>query len=1001
MTSGDQPSKLDAHREGDHWMTRLDDWQERLARHFGQLRDARVAAGGDHPVFALEHGLETDDIKALVTALNEEITHGPPSPQHALVWIVYATEIGYRYSGDEYWQTFETEMPAWTLNGERIWVRDRYQAFQREYTGAEPTGAWADHFSIICWPITHAILPRDLQRQLSQQLYNMRHSLTAELLESPAELGELIRARSWSATSRFRNLAQDPTLIGQIAAALLLQGATSERGLIHEATLRRIGEDLDRERRARAWLQSARQAARDRVRIRGISPGASATQSSRRCAVAARDDAAVLGIEPRLILHPTESTQMSWDVSLDIPDLSPLLTRLPGSRETLTNTRCRVTGARGRPLARGRCLYGHQRVLLARWPRADELLLKFEIADRQLEYLLSAECMLRPGPSWLFRIASDGLAYESRSLRVRAGERYILATDEPLVDAEHDFAQPITLQCEGVHGVLLDLPTAFSASVEEALAVLGLGCSKTIEIWPAGLSAALWDGNGYAEWTPVERPCLAILSNHPLPGLCISVDEGEEHRLELGPLSPGRAVFVELPALPVGPHTVYLSPAGALGVDMGLLGQLDVVIRDQDARSWSPGLVASGPLIADVSPFAPTLEELWEGRIDLSLKGPSGRVATCQVLMLERYDAVVMRVENLPEVSLPMTSDAWRRYFKAHIQGNEEAQAFYDVVRACEICFRADELGSFTLRCEREFRPLRWSVRRLGQRYVVRLVDDSGGIDAPTTTRIAFETPMEHEPLGSVLEHEVPDSGGLYVARIPGLVAAIVVPPFVRNFDELRCSPRMELREGDVDALRDAIAFARLWGEARLTDNVLSASRQHLVLRALTGHLFCAIGGSHWATAERSFERHPDRLDELKRAVSRLREEFGLGAALRLDVEELALISCEQRSRRLASLGTTFLGLPSGILSAPNAGETSGCHVPPVDTDYLSELALRLASDPARVEAWAGRRLLPGLASLLEVPTLARAARFLVLAIDSRAQGGNAEGNLYAGWNWE
>jgi hypothetical protein len=91
-------------------------------------------------------------------------------------------------------------------------------------------------------------------------------------------------------------------------------------------------------------------------------------------------------------------------------------------------SRCMVAGAAGRPLARGRCLHGSQHVVLSKWPREDEVLLRFEQTDPQLEYLLRTECLLRPGPTWLFRIATDGLAYECRSLRVRPGARYIIVS---------------------------------------------------------------------------------------------------------------------------------------------------------------------------------------------------------------------------------------------------------------------------------------------------------------------------------------------------------------------------------------------------------------------------------------------------------------------------------------------------------------------------------------------------------------------------------------------
>src|SRR3712207_7713201 len=68
-------------------------------------------------------------------------------------------------------------------------------AFKRQFAGATPSGRWAEHFSIIAWPITHAILPRDLQQQLARILYDLRHSFSARSEER--RVGKECRSR-WS-----------------------------------------------------------------------------------------------------------------------------------------------------------------------------------------------------------------------------------------------------------------------------------------------------------------------------------------------------------------------------------------------------------------------------------------------------------------------------------------------------------------------------------------------------------------------------------------------------------------------------------------------------------------------------------------------------------------------------------------------------------------------------------------------------------------------------------
>jgi hypothetical protein len=686
-------SRVATEEQADEAMTDLASWHARLAQHFEQLGAARRAAGGDRPIFALEHGLEATEVQAVAAAVRAHIARAAPSMGHALAWIVYAAEIGYGYAGDEYWQTFEEQTPGWTVRGDRYWIRDCYHMFAREYGGARPSGAWAAHFSIICWPITHAILPRDLQRQLARILYELRHSFSAELFESPPQLGEFIAARSWNATSRFQNLAQETHLLGQIAAALLLQGQFGTGALIHPATLQRIGADLDRERRAREWLCGARRFAQERATIRGLALGGGAASSPVCRPDEARAEVAALGIEPRLVLRPRASDASRWELSIEIPDLSHLLFRFPKTRDVLTGSRCVVAGASGRPLARGRCLHGAQRVTLSRWPREDEVLLQFEQTDAQLEYLLRAECLLRPGPRWLFRIATDGLAYESRSLRVRPGERYVLVTTAAPVAAS-DYVHPVELECDGVHGALLELPTALTGDWEEALRRLGLGQAKTVEVWPAGLGAVVWDGEGHGEWLASERPCLAIRTDYPIAALVVSMGTDPDLALELTAVTPGEPIFVQLPQLPVGLHTVRVCTRSSGSAEVEPLGDLDVIMRIREARPWSPGVSARGPLVVQIDPAAPTLEQLWEGRVELSVRGPTGRHVKCSVSLRETESGAATVTQRLPPLPLPVTPDIWRRHFEKHFQETREAPAAYDTARVCEIEFTCEELVS-------------------------------------------------------------------------------------------------------------------------------------------------------------------------------------------------------------------------------------------------------------------------------------------------------------------
>ena len=974
----------------------LTEWNAHLQRHFEELRRQRVAAVGDKPIFVLEHGLGTRELENLTTEIRSQIVAGPPEDGHGLPWIVYAAELGYRYSGDEYWQTFEEETPGWLAHGDRYWIRRCFQRFHKQLGGAKPSGPWAEHFSIICWPITHAVLPIDLQRQLARILYELRHSFSADLFASPTKLGEFIAARSWNATSRFQKLAEEPQLVGQIATALLFHGDSGTRGLLHPATLARISQDLDHERRARDWLRAAQKSALERAHIRGLAFGrATARPVEKRDE--ARAEVAALGIEPRLILRPAVPTGTQWDVSLEIPDLSGLLFRFPGTRETLTGSRCVVAGAAGRPLARARCLHGSQQVPLDRWPQPDEVLLKFERDDEQLDFLLRTECLLRPGPNWLFRIASDGLAYELRSLRVRAGERYLLVTTATALSPGAN-VHSVQIACAGVSGVLIEVPDAIDSDLEDRLRRIGLSPAKSIEVWPAGLAAVTWDGEGHGEWLASERACLGIRSDHEISSLVVSMSDGVDLPLELKSITAGQTVFVELPQLPVGLHKVRVHTRDQSGA-IEPLGDLDVMMRIREARPWAPAASPHGPLLVQIDPPNPTLEQLWEGHVEVSITGPPGRHVRCRTSLFEADDRASLAAIQLPPLPLPIDRDEWARHFEQHFRKRPQIQSAYDEARGCTLDFTAEELGAFTLRCQRELTVVRWALRRTGNEFRVRLIDDSGDGEAPTVARYAYETPIAQERLGNTPSQVVPASGGLYVAHRSDFTAAVIVPPAVRTLADLRCAPVIHNSHRSTESVLRLVDGFRLWAHARLPGDLISTMRQKTVLQAMVTEIFRLIGGDAWARAESSVVGTSRSLSELARVVWQRREDAPFLSALEADWEGFISGNSKERVRRLTSLAQRWKLVPAGpsrlsggttVIARPDGAD---------DAASVIESALRLASDPASL-APPDNNLRMQISRLLDAPILARAARLLVIVVDRAQASRTAPGEAYAGWSW-
>ncbi len=965
----------------------LNTWQERLASHFRELTDKRNTGPETLPVFALEHGLAESAVKDIARTIRKHIKSSAPSNHHRLPWIVYAAELGYRYSGNEYWQTFEAKTPGWAERGRRSWIRECYEYFRDEYRGATPTGEWAEHFTIICWPITHAILPKDLQRQLAHVLYKIRHSYSKEILESPLLLGELIAADNWNESYRFQNFVQETELVGRIAAALLLKGDSGTRDLLSPATLSRISQDLDCERQRREWLEVARRSAKERIRVCGLIREPSSI-NRQRTKEEVRSEIEILGIEPRLVLRPTNLERTSWNVLLEIPDLSNLRQRFPDTRHILENSRCRITGGGDRPIARGRFLYGSQRLKLYKWPDADEVLLQFEERNLDLEFLLKTECMFRPGPPWLFRIAPDGLAHECRGLRVRPGQNYVIISTHTIqMNASADTFQPIDIRCRGVQGVLFKLPAKLSLHLEEVIQDLGLSQSRLIKVWPAGLVPVHWDGEGYSEWTEGERPTFAIQSDHHLDMVRMRLNGPNATTMGLDRVTSDEPLFVELPRLPVGLHTIYVDAITTDAGDPENLGHLK--IRVNKKRRWPYGLNPSGPLSVCVNPVIPTLEELWDGQVDVDVLGPRGRTVQCRISLMNR-DKEKPTVHILTAMELPVTANQWKIHFEKHFRTKKNVVKKYDAAHACRVNFTAGELGAFTIRCEREFTPLRWVLEN-GQSWnpVLYLIDDSGIEEDCQIVHYTFEKPADGVILESASKYNVTVPGGLYLAKQGQFSAGIIVSlRRMNSLSGLSSSPVICPQPRSLDAVLNAIELSCEWAEAK-SSAIYSARNRRESLRVLIKHIVELIAGRRWAKAESDFEKIQD-LPALAQAAMKQKDDERIVASLTNVVAKITQESVAKRVNRLAKLATRY-----GVLREMHSSTTKQ-HTP----EWVTEFALRLGSSPKDAKDWAGSNLRSGVNRLMCESTIFRAARFMILATyDSGALDASLS-EVYTEWKW-
>jgi hypothetical protein len=929
----------------------LDEWQERLDRHFSDLAASRVDSG--FPIFALEHNLSTDDLQEISSLLHSYLKGHQRLSTYWLLWVVYATEQGYGYDGHEYWVSFEHNTPHWRERARAEYLRNYFSKFQKAYNGVVPSGPWASWFRNIALPITHAILPRYLQFQFANALWEARYQFARLQNPTPATAGKLLASYAWDASSRFQEFLEQEELAGRIVLALLEQGTAQGQSPIYVPTLKRIVDDLVDVRRAGEWLKEARRVVADRFHgVDRSRPGFSSEKDQSGNLAAAPVEPP--SVRPALLLRKSSAT--SWSVVSEVPSFSGVARLSPELTQFLKTTRCTVAGTDDAMLPAGWTLYTQQKRIIKSWPQSGTPMIAFERQNAVLENILRGECRFPQGP-WVFRIANDGLAHEIVGRTVRPGQHYVVLSREPL-NAGVSFATPAKIDCEGVTGVTLAMPEAVEAAETAELHRLGLQVSRSIRVWPAGLCIRNWDGEGHGDWLSTEAPCFAIAHDYAVDEYYVRLNSDPEMTIE--GTRAGQPIFVRLPFLPPGRHVLSVR-AKRIGLSVGsaalrdLQGRVELKVRDP--TPWKPGTTSHSGLAVTIDPPDPSLDSFWEGNVRVSVLGPEGRDVTCSIALTGRNGMSVL-AQEIGKFDLPVSGSSWSQRFKRF--ANEDSRAWkYLEASTGRFVIRGEELGEYALHLERDPKPVRWICRVASQATHVRLVDDTGQEKIAEAEFIPLKQPGIPRTLDSAsamagISAEAP--GGLFVCRQGEFHDALIVSSSRggADFRDLLVEP--DLSDLDPDTAR-LLAIIQLWHEARLAGSLAESRREHIV-RSLLGRLYLALCGSRWAHAEDTFLRN--RLTQGSQQLERA-------------------IEAEARNSFPAALRHNHTQIVESTSAGARWFAEAAQRYDVSDDPGLCTFALRLASCPFGLAAIYGAEVMTLLARIPDNPVLMRGARLLAL----------------------
>ena len=942
----------------------LDEWQARLEQHFEALAKSRT--GSDFGIFALEHGLNETAVAEISEELRLRLKNGLQLSPHWLLWIIYLTEHGYRYKGDEYWLSFEQQTPCW--DGKRRYqVKQLFKKFQRTYNGVVPTGRWADHFSIISRPIRHAILPKYLQVQFARTLYYQRHRLISLTALNAGDIGRRLAENAHYAPTRFQEFLQQEELTGQIVHALLGGQAVEGSELIYPLALQRIVGDLERVRNAREWLDETRRYVKDR--FTGIATGLPGTGVASPRGKPPRRDIHQLDVKPKL--HLSHRGGGSWIVWAELPSFKEIASLSADIRSFLRATRCCLNGADDFKPG-GWLLFGNRKGVLKRWPDPQKPMIRFECLDENLENILQTECRTNLGPIWLYRIGHDGTAREITGGIVRPKGRYIIVMSEEQGQLRFGM-HLLEVDCAGIWAYRLDVPADVSAEFTEWLSEFKLQVARTVRVWPAGLPGRGWNGEGWSEWLTTEAPCFGMVHDHPVDGYVLRLDGETKIDIEAGEC--GNPVFVRLPRLPAGKHILTVEAKRSAALDQVVstpAAEGYVELRVREPEPWIPGVASHCGLIANLDPHDADLETFWRNEVNLSVMGPANQSATARIRLMDRKGDELLCEQVGDRIELPLQSEPWRNTFDKFLQRQRERNAWvYLEAASGELEISAEELGRVSFQFEHDVPPLRWILNRDQDNIVGRLVDDTGLEESePEVSFFNMKTPLlgHRQSCDAVLAGQaVEQPGGLLYAKQGNFEDFVVVSCrfTVTNLKALGIDYDLsQLRDSSVLSTNMLRLYAN-WHNARLYGPLVKIWWEKIRSDYLA-LIYEKLCGQNWAKAEESLSKSPDSrlaFDTLLRLIEN--RSIGFSEMLRRECEQ-SNGGVRHNATWYAELANKYHVCTDPTLSAFAFSLAMEAHrVPKIFETNLDKLLVAVRANPAVLR---GARFLECTASLARKP---------------------------------
>jgi hypothetical protein len=451
---------------------------------------------------------------------------------------------------------------------------------------------------------------------------------------------------------------------------------------------------------------------------------------------------------------------------------------------------------------------------------------------------------------------------------VRPNEDYLLICKEPVSEAAASRLGLTSCAVSLEDGTVYEfsVPARVSSEYDDALKELGLGRVLTTVVEPVGLVPRRAPGDVRTVWLATEEPIFALSSEALETEFIVTLDDAEVTRVAVQADGP---TLVALSNLPLGPHRLQVASLTKSGQAQTREAE-EIELEIRAPIPWSMDSMRAAGFRLALTPEGASIDDLIGGNAAATAIAPSGRTGQLTAQTFSSTGAPVDRID-LGQIRFPAQPRTMsQRLAKL---GADPASEWVHQAPETVINLSLEELGTQSLRFRRRVDPLRWTLRRDDDSYLVRLIDDSDSEETVEVARYDIAQPDTKVSLDLATAMEgirVDQPGALFSARLAKRsfrLAVSVSPPAVSSLAALGIGVYISDETKTATKIPRLLALIRLWRDAAWQGQLV-LHRKEAVLRALDRALAEAVCGAKWSGRLEQFNHRSDAdLADLQREV--------------------------------------------------------------------------------------------------------------------------------------